>query len=95
MVEDYEIGDAVYVSGTFRSLAGVLADPTDVTCDVMKPDGTAGEATDLAQVSTGIWSATIEPDIPGRWRYRFAGTGAVQRAKTKSFWVKVREVPAA
>lgn len=41
---------------------------------------------------TGVWTATVEPDSAGLWRYRWAGTGAVTSAEEGSFHVRRRRV---
>ena len=40
MANEYEVGDTVSVTGTFKDQLGVLTDPTVVKLDVSYPGGT-------------------------------------------------------
>lgn len=41
---------------------------------------------------TGVWTATVEPDAAGLWRYRWAGTGVVTEAEEGAFNVRRQRV---
>jgi hypothetical protein len=72
-------------------LLNLIADPTEVVCKVMKPDGTVLEFTaadaELVHDSVGTWTLQLDIDEPGLWRYRFEGTGDVVAAEEASFVV--------
>lgn len=93
----WDLGDAVPVSVTFRGPDGALADPTDVALLVLPPSGDKIDpetwedlSTEVNRDSEGIYSAMIDADEPGLWRYRFSGTGDVQKSRVGTFYVRER-----
>lgn len=76
---------------------GAATDPTDVTLQVRRPDGTtttyrwptpgAGESA-LTREGTGRFYADVSLTQSGTWTYRLAGTGAVQTAEEGSLYVR-------
>lgn len=94
MSPTFDIGDAPTLTWLLYSDAAktTLADAT-VALTVMKPDGTSLTPS-VTHVGTGSYSSTITPTIPGRWRYRWAATGALVAAEEGMFVVREREVPA-
>jgi hypothetical protein len=79
------VGDLVRVTVHFRNNEGVLTDPTLVIAEYETPAGvettlTYGVDAGLVKVSTGVYYVDINITAAGQWDYRFAGTGAVQRA---------------
>lgn len=92
---DYNIGDLVEVTATFRNSEGVLANPNSVTLTYLKPGSSTAIAADApTSDTTGVWVGSIPVDTHGKWLYRFAGTGAVTAAEEGSFTVARRLVPA-
>lgn len=75
MTNIYDIGDVVTITGTFRSAAGALVDPTAVTAEVLAPAGTVTTPT-ASRTSLGVYAFTINVTAAGIWRYRLEGTGA-------------------
>jgi len=87
MPKSYQIGDRVEVRVTFRDSAGDLADPTLVV--IKTRSGSGAEASHAAvNESTGVYTAAVDIDTPGRWFYRGIGTGAVVAADEGSFMVE-------
>jgi len=75
----YRKGQKVRFTNEFK-VAGVLTDPTTVTCKVMNPSGditTYVYGTDAALVkdSTGIYHVDVVCNLKKEWNVRFEGTG--------------------
>src|SRR4051812_29508852 len=83
----YQIGDAVPLEATFRNTAGTLTNPTAVTLTVRAPDGTITTPSPT-NPSTGVFHYDLSVTQPGLWWYTFKGTGAIQAADRKSFYVE-------
>ena len=92
------MGTAVLVeSDPFTDDTGQPADPTTVQLiyqpGVWYPQNLPGKVTvDQANLShvaaSGVYSYVLDTTgYPGRWRYRFVGTGALQAAGDKTFFV--------
>lgn len=82
----YLIGNATVITTTISKL-GVLTNAPSLTLEVEQPDGTIttytyGVGTFITNVSTGVYSATIDLEQSGYWKYRWASpfpnTGAVE-----------------
>lgn len=62
-----------------------LEDPTAVTFRVEAPDGTTTDQTwpsgDVAHLSEGTFSAQFVANVPGKWKWQWLTTGAVEVAK--------------
>jgi hypothetical protein len=91
----YDIGDAVRITASFYNSAtpAVLTDPTTVTVRI-KPSNAAATTytygTDAAVVksATGVYYIDVTITASDRWRYRWAGTGALIQAEEGSFNVR-------
>jgi hypothetical protein len=90
------------VSGSVITLAAaasllvqraVVGKPTNATavCKVRKPDHSVLTPS-LSNPSTGVYVATVDPDIAGDWLYRFDFTGAAKAAGEQRFVVAERRV---
>lgn len=85
------VGDTVILTATFRTAAGVLADPTDFTVVSRAPDGTTTTVTDphasIANPSTGVWTFTFVFTAAGDWYFYLlgegGGAGAAEQVKVK------------
>ena len=90
----YDVGDAVALWGHFATAQGVPADPTTVTLTVRAPDAseTTYTGAQLTHASVGAYSAVLVVSQAGLYRYRWAGTGAVQEASEGSFSVRSQTV---
>lgn len=75
MAEPYIVTTQIRTTGTFRSLAGALADTTAV-CSVKAPDGTITTPS-VVHDSTGVYHADITLDQAGTWYIEWQGSGAV------------------
>ena len=88
----YDIGDKVTCTATFTDTSGGTVGPSAVAFSYKDPRGTSGTAS--VSGTAGVYTATVELDYPGIWRYRFAGTGSYVAAEEGSFKVRVRHVTA-
>ena len=86
------VGDIVPLDATFRTEAGVLADPAVVTCRVTLPDGTTVSATPI-KLSDGVWRATYTPPTVGIYAAQFKGTGAVAGVSPVDYFYVHPSVP--
>lgn len=80
----YEVGETVGLQVTFGSPDDPV-DPTRVMVRVMDPAGRHAELTygvdeALSRPEPGTYRLAVVAEIPGRWRYRFVGTGRRQGA---------------
>ena len=90
MATEYEFGHAIRLSCEFR-LSDVLTDPTAVTLRLTPPQGGSFYASGIVNDSTGKYHLDYVPPVAGPWQYRFRGTGAVEAADEKPFYVKQSE----
>lgn len=89
---EYDVGDYIQITGTFRSQASVLTNPSTVAAAVRTPNGSLITPSP-AMATTGIWTAEVSIDNqPGMWRYRWSGTGGLQAAGENVFKVRRSEV---
>lgn len=90
-MSDYNIGSAIYFQCTVRNLAGILVNPTTITCDIyyIQQDGTRIFITSLNvnAVSTGIFSAVWQSSSSDRlgryiaeWKASDGVNVAIERA---------------
>lgn len=75
----YDKGQSVKLSTSFTDANGAAANPTTVTCQVEKPDGTETTYTSattpaVTNPSTGTYQLVIVADQSGMWSYRWEGT---------------------
>lgn len=86
----YEIDNPVKVSALFKKL-GTPTDPSTITLQVKKPDGTKTTYTypaDITKTATGAFEKEVpSTNIPGNWYYKWKGTGAVVAASETYFTV--------
>ena len=94
---NYDIGDVVRLSATFRTTAGALADPTKVTFKYQDPSGNTVTVTSTAagviHPSSGLYYTDISPDETGVWEYRIYSTGSVASSTEDWFRVRTQRVP--
>lgn len=86
MEPTYDIGDRVTLSATFTE-DGAAVDPDTVTCYVKHEDAASRTTVSSSKVGTGSYEAQVDPSTPGRWYYRFEGTGEYMAAAEGSFIV--------
>lgn len=93
IVNAYEVGQVVTLTGTFTNAAGVAADPTAITLYIKVPTGAITTLTyagsDLTKIGTGVYTYNFAIAMSGRHWYRYVGTGAVVAASESSLDVKV------
>ena len=89
--EPFDVGDQVTFFVDFTNAAGTAANPSTVTLKVENPDGTQTTYAQgsLSNPSTGRWEKAVTVDKPGRWWFRFEGTGSIQLAQED--YVQVRD----
>jgi hypothetical protein len=86
----YVKGAKIALTCVFR-VNGVLTDPTTVTLKVIAPETAQANYTYPASVNkdgTGQFSKVITGGTPGRWKYRWEGTGAAEQVAEGYFTVK-------
>lgn len=94
MSEPYTVGTTIRVTGTFRDVAGDLADPQTVTLKYRKP-GTNTTTTvtyaggGVSKSSTGVYYVDLATtdNEHGLWSYRWSSTGNPATAAEGSFAV--------
>ena len=79
---NYAEGTGLQITATFRTIPGVITDPTAVNFKYENPDGTKttlvyGTDSALVKESTGVYHVMLLLDTSGAWNYRWIGTGAV------------------
>jgi len=76
----------------FKNAAGALTDPTTVTLEVKKPNGTVTTytyaAAQIIKDSVGRYSYQLTVDAAGVWSYRWIGTGTVVAAEQDVFFAR-------
>ncbi|OKI47304.1 hypothetical protein [Micromonospora sp. CB01531] len=74
----YDVGDTIILSATCRDAAGVLANATNATLSVTRPDGTVEAQTPAnPPVSAGLYQHPYVPTQYGRHLVRWTFTGGV------------------
>lgn len=71
----YQKGQTIKLTFTFTNAAGAPANPTTVTAQVEKPDGTETSYTTptITNPSTGTFELLVTGDQSGVWTYRSLG----------------------
>lgn len=94
MSEPYTVGTTIRVTGTFRNVAGDLADPSTVTFKYRKPGVTTVTTVTYAgggvtKSSTGVYYIDLATtdDENGVWAYRWSSTGNPATAIESEFAV--------
>ena len=92
MASVYDIGDKVILRAAFDT-DGAPNDPTTLTAQVRRPDGTMTTYTylttaDIVRDSTGRYHLDVVIDQAGTWYVRWAGTGTAQAAEEESLWAR-------
>ena len=86
----YEPGNTVVLAVQFVTLRPTVpADPGNITCRVLNPNGVEADYTGLQLTRTGVgaYYVSVLPTIVGTWSYRWEGTGAVVAAHDNTFIV--------
>lgn len=89
----YDVGDLLPVqSPTFLNASGTPTNPSTVTFEYTKPDGTEHATTyggttspTVNRPSTGNYALDLTIDQAGPWYYRWYSTGTGQTASRGSF----------
>lgn len=95
---DYDIGDEILLSATFRDADTLaLTDPENVFIKVQKPDTTSeifqyNVDPELGRLSQGAYTLFYLPDQSGTWRYRWYTTGTLKVAEEGVFYVRFKTV---
>ena len=83
-VTTYPEGQIVTVQGTYKTVAGVLSDPTTVLLTVVTPDRNSvtyqyGVGAQIVKTSTGIYTSDLDTtNKRGLWIYTWWSTGNIQ-----------------
>lgn len=97
MVNTYDKGDVVRISGAFTDATPIALDPTAILFRFRDPDGTEtsyayGIDSQIVKDSVGQYHVDIDADIYGRYFYRMWSTGVGKAAAEGEFWVKASGV---
>lgn len=90
----YDVGSLVRTSAAFTNASGTAADPTTIVLRFANLVATPTVWTylgtgSIVKDSTGNYHADLDTTaLPGEWRYRWIGTGAVQAAGDGAFQVR-------
>lgn len=93
-LHSYQAGNQVVLSVTFtNATTGALATPTTITCETLDPSETVTQYTNsstpaITNPSQGVYQLILTPTLPGVWRYRWEGTGAVVASSEAAFEVR-------
>lgn len=97
-INTHDVGEVVRVTGLFKDINEVLADPTAVFFSYIDPSGNTTNLQYLVNValvkdSTGTYHVDIEVDEAGDYHYRWVSTGTGKGAEIGQFMVKPQQVP--
>jgi hypothetical protein len=90
-MDSYPAGNLITLKTTFIDQVTLLpADPTTVKLRVQDPSGTEVDYSILTMTHPliGTYQQEITPTLPGIWKYRWEGTGAVISASESRFEVR-------
>lgn len=94
---EYDQGELLRATGTFKTSADALLDPSVVLFEFRKPGAavvlyTYPTDTQLVKDSTGVYHVDLSLDTAGAWVYRWYSTGTGQAAEPGEFTVKADPV---
>lgn len=90
MLNVYDVGDLLPITITFTTSTGQAVNPSTVSFQYSKPDGTEVTKTypgdtEITRTSTGVYTMSLSIDTAGPWYYRWFSTGTGQAAQRGSF----------
>jgi hypothetical protein len=83
----YDLGDKVYLTWNTVDSSGAAVNPGTVTLNITQPDGTTSSVT-TATSTTGTYTASFLPTLPGRHILAWAATGSYPQAYSDIFEVR-------
>ena len=83
----YDLGDKVYLTWNTVDSSGAAVNPGTVTLNITQPDGTTSSVT-TATSTTGTYTASFLPTLPGRHILAWAATGSYPQAFSDVFEVR-------
>ena len=83
----YDLGDKVYLTWNTVDSTGAAVNPGTVTLNITQPDGTTTSVT-TATSTTGTYTASFLPTLPGRHILAWAATGSYPQAFSDVFEVR-------
>lgn len=97
MIDAYDLGDLLRVTGTFTNSAGTVQDPTVVKFAFKNPAGsvttyTYGTDAELVKSSTGIYYVDVNCSSAGTYFVRWYSTGTGQASEEDMFYVNATNV---
>jgi|HubBroStandDraft_5_1064220.scaffolds.fasta_scaffold02869_8 hypothetical protein len=84
-------GNVVRLTVVFTNEVEEPAEPSTVKCSIKQPNGIIETPTPLRD-SLGAWHQDVLAVSPGRWEYRWSGTGVVVAAAESDFWVQNSDI---
>lgn len=93
----YQVETLIQLNVTFYNVAlNVPADPTSVALFVEDPSGNVSQIDPLQIVRTGVGTYYCDylPPSPGRWTYKWQGSGTsvIATSRDTCFFVKASEL---
>lgn len=79
MAKVYDEGDVARISNTFYNFSNVATNPTSVVLRVLDPAGTTTTPSPTSDGS-GVYHYDLTLNLPGKWYYRWEGTGTLVAA---------------
>jgi hypothetical protein len=96
MVNQYDVGDIVRLTGVFTDTGGVPGNPSKVTFWVQSPSSTVQVATSTGIVdnpSSGTFTLDVPVNSSGLWAYRVYSTGILTASEQATFIGRRQFVP--
>jgi hypothetical protein len=85
----YSCGTTVEIDALFQDASGNMGDPTNITAQMILPDGTYIDVTTAVQRrDVGSYFIQYIPLISGLHQYRVAGTGVFAAANEGAFYAE-------
>jgi hypothetical protein len=92
----YNPSTTIRLAASFKA-SGVLTDPATVSLTVKDPASVSTTYTwagaQVIKDATGRFHYDLTPVLPGRWYFKWVGTGAVAATTEESFRVRELEIP--
>lgn len=99
MANQYDLGDLIRLSATFKNASDVDTDPTTVTLRVRHNSGTPTttytyEASEVSRLAAGQFYKDVTLSKSGTWYYRWEGSGSVQQQEEKAIVIRSSHIVA-
>jgi hypothetical protein len=86
--EDYDIGDRIEFTATFKNSVGALANPSSVTFVLTLPTGAKVTLSPVTNPSVGVYRAEHLATMEGLHHLRATGAGGVDAVEQLAVYVR-------